>query len=160
MAHSCNPGYSGGRDQEDLSLKLAWGNSLRDIILKKKSHKKAGGVVQGVDPEFKPQYFKKRQSDVKRVVEPDGTLTLWYLDDGSRTPVDTRLCGCSRSLCKMPWYLYATFACLSIYFNSSLPYLQFLAYCKCNINSCETFLGNYDKKTACAYSEHFPFEAV
>jgi hypothetical protein len=31
----CNPCYSGGRDQEDRSLKPAWANSSRDPILKK-----------------------------------------------------------------------------------------------------------------------------
>jgi hypothetical protein len=38
-----------------------WANSSRDPILKKKpSQKRAGGVAQGVDPEFKPQYHKKK----------------------------------------------------------------------------------------------------
>jgi regulator of replication initiation timing len=40
MAHICNPSYSGGRDQEDQCLKLAWVNSSRDPILKKPHHKK------------------------------------------------------------------------------------------------------------------------
>jgi hypothetical protein len=35
MAHVCNPSYSGGRDQEDRSLKPAWGNSSQDPISKK-----------------------------------------------------------------------------------------------------------------------------
>jgi hypothetical protein len=35
VAHVCNPGYSGGRDQEDLSSKPARANSLQDPILKK-----------------------------------------------------------------------------------------------------------------------------
>jgi hypothetical protein len=35
FAHACNPSYSGGRDQEDHSSKLAWANSLRDPISKK-----------------------------------------------------------------------------------------------------------------------------
>jgi hypothetical protein len=34
VAHTCNPSYSGGRDQEDHSLKPARANSLRDPILK------------------------------------------------------------------------------------------------------------------------------
>jgi hypothetical protein len=33
-------GYSGGRDQEDCSLKPTQANSLQDPILKKKHHKK------------------------------------------------------------------------------------------------------------------------
>jgi hypothetical protein len=34
MAHTCNPSYSGDRD-EDHSSKPAWANSLRDPISKK-----------------------------------------------------------------------------------------------------------------------------
>jgi hypothetical protein len=45
VAHTCNPIYSRGRDQEDQSLKPAQANSLQ--------------VAQGVGPEFKPQYCKK-----------------------------------------------------------------------------------------------------
>jgi hypothetical protein len=36
---TCNPSYSGSRDQEDSSSKPAWANSSRDLILKKKSQK-------------------------------------------------------------------------------------------------------------------------
>jgi hypothetical protein len=56
VAHACNPSYSGGRDQEDHVLKPAWANSSWDPIFKKR----AGGVSQGVGPEFKPQYHKKK----------------------------------------------------------------------------------------------------
>jgi hypothetical protein len=56
VVHPCNPIYSGGRDQEDCGSKLAWAN------LKKILHKnRAGGVAQAVDPEFKPQYCKKKK---------------------------------------------------------------------------------------------------
>jgi hypothetical protein len=34
VAHTCNPSYSGGRDQEDHILKSAQANSVRDPILK------------------------------------------------------------------------------------------------------------------------------
>jgi tRNA A22 N-methylase len=40
VAHTCNPSYTGGRDQEDRSLKPAWANSLRNPILKKPFTKK------------------------------------------------------------------------------------------------------------------------
>jgi hypothetical protein len=63
MAHTCNPSYSGGRDQEDRGLKPAHANSSRDPILKKPSQKRAGGVVQGVGPEFKPQYHQKKNDN-------------------------------------------------------------------------------------------------
>jgi hypothetical protein len=51
VAHTCNPSYSGG-----LWLKSAWENSLRDPISKIPNTKRAGGVAQGVGPEFKPRY--------------------------------------------------------------------------------------------------------
>jgi hypothetical protein len=67
VAHSCNPSYSGGRDQEDGSSKPAQTNSLQDPILKKKkkSQKTVGGLAQGVGPEFKPQYCKKKKRIIK-----------------------------------------------------------------------------------------------
>jgi hypothetical protein len=34
---------------------------LRDLISKKPFTKRAGGVAQGVGPEFKPQYWKKKK---------------------------------------------------------------------------------------------------
>jgi hypothetical protein len=61
VAHACNPSYSGGRDQEDHGLKPAQANSLRDPISKNPSQKMAGGVAQGLGPEFKPQYCKKKE---------------------------------------------------------------------------------------------------
>jgi hypothetical protein len=47
VAHTCNPSYLGGRDQEDLGSKPSQANSLRPPILKKKKkdlHKK--GLVE------------------------------------------------------------------------------------------------------------------
>jgi hypothetical protein len=54
VAHAYNPRYSGRGDQEDCSLKAA---QIVNETLSWKVHpkKKAGGVPQGVDPEFKPQ---------------------------------------------------------------------------------------------------------
>jgi hypothetical protein len=55
VAYTCNPSYSGGRDQEDCGSKPAWENSLQDPILKKTHHKnRADGMAQGEGPEFKP----------------------------------------------------------------------------------------------------------
>jgi hypothetical protein len=49
-----------GRDQEDHGLKLAWANSsMRPYLEKNPPPKRAGGVTQGVDPEFKLQYCQK-----------------------------------------------------------------------------------------------------
>jgi hypothetical protein len=36
---------------------------LRDSLLKNPSQKRAGRLAQGVDPEFKPQYRKKRKKE-------------------------------------------------------------------------------------------------
>jgi hypothetical protein len=47
VAHTCNPRYSGGRDQEDQSLKPAWANSSRDTILKQPITKK--GLVEWLE---------------------------------------------------------------------------------------------------------------
>jgi hypothetical protein len=66
MAHTCNPSYSGGRDQEDHVSKPALANSLQDPILKKTLQKnRTGGVAQGVGPEFKSQYYKKKEILIK-----------------------------------------------------------------------------------------------
>jgi hypothetical protein len=60
VAHTCNPSYSRGRDQEDHSSKPACANSSGDPILKNCITKNwAGEVAQGEGPEFKPQYRKK-----------------------------------------------------------------------------------------------------
>jgi hypothetical protein len=56
VAHTYNPSFSGGRDQEDCGSKAAGVNSSKDSILKKPTTNKkgAGGMAQGVGPEFKP----------------------------------------------------------------------------------------------------------
>jgi hypothetical protein len=59
VAYTCNPSYSGGRDQKDHGLKPAWANSSVRSYLEKTLHKNlGGGVTQGVSPEFKSQYHK------------------------------------------------------------------------------------------------------
>jgi hypothetical protein len=75
VVHIYNPSsYSRSRDQEDHDSKPAQANSLEDPIwkkhiLKKKNLKKAGGVAQGIDPEFKPQYRIEKK---RMVVEFSG----------------------------------------------------------------------------------------
>jgi hypothetical protein len=51
VAHTCNSGYSGGKDQEDH------GQIVHETLHKNR----AGGVTQGVGSEFKPQYHKKKK---------------------------------------------------------------------------------------------------
>jgi hypothetical protein len=75
VAHACNTSCSRGRDQEDHSSKPAQANGSQDPILKMPTTKRAGGVVEGVVPEFKPQYQKKK----KKPCEP-GTLSLLGLN--------------------------------------------------------------------------------
>jgi hypothetical protein len=67
VAHACNTSDSGGRDQGESQFKSAQANSLSYPI----SQKKAGGVTQGIGPEFKPQYRKKKKKKkpkTKRVI--------------------------------------------------------------------------------------------
>jgi hypothetical protein len=44
-------------------LKLAQANSLGDPVLKNPSQKRAGGVGQGIGPEFKLQYHQKKKDN-------------------------------------------------------------------------------------------------
>jgi hypothetical protein len=55
MAHTCNPRYSGGRDQEDCSRKLAQAIVYKILSQRNSSQKRAGGMAQVVHPEFKSQ---------------------------------------------------------------------------------------------------------
>jgi hypothetical protein len=59
VAHTCNPSYSGGRDQEDGGSAQA--KSSRDTISKNPSQKTAGRIAQGVGPEFKPSTKKQNK---------------------------------------------------------------------------------------------------
>jgi hypothetical protein len=59
VAHTCNPSYSRGTDQDDRGSKPAQANRSRDPISKKKKNftkqkQWAGGVAQGVGSAFKP----------------------------------------------------------------------------------------------------------
>jgi hypothetical protein len=60
VVHACNPSYSGGRDQEDCSSKPTRANSSQDLK-KDPSQKRTGGVAEGVEPEFKTWYWKKKK---------------------------------------------------------------------------------------------------
>jgi hypothetical protein len=67
VAHTCNPSYSGNRDQEDCGSKPAKANGSLDPISKQTNKQKplqknrADGVAQDVGPEFKPQYCKRKK---------------------------------------------------------------------------------------------------
>jgi hypothetical protein len=62
VAHIYNPSHSGGRDQEDQGIKPTKVNSLQDPILKNPSQERGDRVAQGIGPEFKPQYCKKKKN--------------------------------------------------------------------------------------------------
>jgi hypothetical protein len=67
VAHTYNPSYAGGRDQEDHGSKSAQANTLRDPILKIPiTRKMDDGVPQSVGPVFKPQYCQKKKKKKKR----------------------------------------------------------------------------------------------
>jgi hypothetical protein len=70
VAHTCNPSYSGGRDQEDHGSRA---DSLRHPIWKISNTKKVVGVewlawysafLANKRPEFKPQYHSKKEIQV------------------------------------------------------------------------------------------------
>jgi hypothetical protein len=61
VAHTCNPNYSRGRNQEDRGSKPVWANGSQDSILKNPSQKSSNGVAQGVGPEFKPSTEKTKK---------------------------------------------------------------------------------------------------
>jgi hypothetical protein len=58
-----DPSYSGGRDQEDSSLKTVQANSSRPNPEKKKSQKRVDGVAQGIGPEIKSQHCRKKRME-------------------------------------------------------------------------------------------------
>jgi hypothetical protein len=64
VAHACNPSYSRGNRLEGSRFKASRGKQFTRPYLEKNHHKKgAGGVAQGVGPEFKPQYHKKTKQN-------------------------------------------------------------------------------------------------
>jgi hypothetical protein len=74
IAHTCNPSYSGDREQEDCGSKPAnWGKTVCEpLSWKKNSQKRAGGIAQGAGPEFK----KKKENtqmigmNIKHFLDP------------------------------------------------------------------------------------------
>jgi hypothetical protein len=50
-----------------LRFKASLGQIVHETLSQKNpSQKRAGGVAQGVDPQFKPQYHKKREREKER----------------------------------------------------------------------------------------------
>jgi hypothetical protein len=71
VAHSCNPSYSGGRDQETHGSKPDQANGSPDPILKKLHKKGLMEWLKAKDPEFKPQYHThtKKKNLKKKVLK-------------------------------------------------------------------------------------------
>jgi hypothetical protein len=62
VAHAYNLSYSGGRVQEDRGLRSQPGQIVLKTLSQKTLHKnRTGGMAQSEDPEFKPQYCKKKE---------------------------------------------------------------------------------------------------
>jgi hypothetical protein len=60
VTHSCNPSYSGDRDQEDHGSSQLGQIVYETISQKNPSQKRAGGVAQGVCPESSPGITHKK----------------------------------------------------------------------------------------------------
>jgi hypothetical protein len=72
VTHSCNPSYSGGRDQEDCNSKPAWANSLQAPILNISNIKKDWGVV-----EYLPNKDEALSSSPSTTKEKEVMATAW-----------------------------------------------------------------------------------
>jgi hypothetical protein len=60
VAHTYNPSYLRGRDEEDHGLMSPGQIVPWDSKSKKPLQKRAGGVARGEGPEVKPQYHQKK----------------------------------------------------------------------------------------------------
>jgi hypothetical protein len=61
LTHTCNPTYSGDRDQGDRGLKPALGKQFERPYLKKTITKRGGIVAHGADPKSPPPNHKKKK---------------------------------------------------------------------------------------------------
>jgi hypothetical protein len=54
LAHACNPSYSGGVDNRSIEVWSQPGQIVHETLPQKNhAHKRAGGVAEGIGPEFK-----------------------------------------------------------------------------------------------------------
>jgi hypothetical protein len=65
VAHTCDPSYSGGRNQEDRGSKPAWANSSARPYLKKSFTQIGLMEWLKVKVQFKVQYHKKKKKRKK-----------------------------------------------------------------------------------------------
>jgi hypothetical protein len=103
VAHACNPSYLGGRDKGDCGSKPAQANSSRDPSWKTLHKNRAGGVAQGVGPEFKPQYPPPTHTQ-----KANGRVALYFCTPGRWVPhfitfpMSSVLCYSITCLCRAP----------------------------------------------------------
>jgi hypothetical protein len=84
MAHTSNPSYLGGKDQEDCSSRPTRANSCPDPISKILNTKRVGGVAQVVEcllskheiVSSNPSTTKNKQTKINREKEADPE-TIW-----------------------------------------------------------------------------------
>jgi hypothetical protein len=69
VAHTCNPGYSGGSKFQDNPRQIVFVT----LSVKKPITKRAGGVAQGEGPEFKSSTTHTKKRLVRR------KLNFWLL---------------------------------------------------------------------------------
>jgi hypothetical protein len=81
VAPTCDPSYTGGRDQKDQGLKPASANSLQDPISKTPVIKNGWWSGSDIGPEFKPQYHKQKQNKnpVYHLISLDNCLEKWLM---------------------------------------------------------------------------------
>jgi hypothetical protein len=86
VAHACHPGYSqelGGSQRQrsgESQFEAKPGQIVQEVLSwKNPSVKRAGGVAQGVDPKFKPQYHthKHTQNLPKTVTKCSVQTGMW-----------------------------------------------------------------------------------
>jgi hypothetical protein len=58
VAHACNPSTQ-EIEIRKTAVQSQPGQIVRETLSQKTQHKRAGGVAQGVGPEFKPLYCQK-----------------------------------------------------------------------------------------------------
>jgi hypothetical protein len=76
MAPTCNPTYSGGRNQENHILKPAQRNTSQDLISKQPFKKRAGGVAQSVSLDCKPQFCAPPHKKVLKIEQKADIVIL------------------------------------------------------------------------------------
>jgi hypothetical protein len=111
LAHTCNPSYSEGRDQEDHGSNPDLANSSRDPPSQKKAIIKkgwwsgsSGRSLTSMRPQFKPQYCQKKNVLGAKGLRTTGLnpirLHPWWPELG---PVSPAVHGCPKVKVKGAW---------------------------------------------------------